>query len=870
MTFKIKPHTACDYYKIGHKDMYEQGTTKIYSNFTPRSVTHASKLPEVFNNKIVFFGLQGFIKSFLIDCWNENFFNQPKGKVVAEYASRVSNGLCITNPDTSHIEALHDLGFLPLKIKALPEGSLVDVKVPVLTVTNTIDEFFWLPNYIESVMSAELWKASTTATTAYQYRKLLDNYADKTASPKDFVLWQGHDFSFRGLSGVHDAAASGAGHLLSFLGTDTIPAMDYVEDYYSGKDTFIGGSVPASEHSVMTLSGAGDEIETIRRLIKDTFPTGVVSVVSDSYDYWKVITEYVPKLKGDILSRKPNSLGLNKTVFRPDCYAEGTKILTDKGWVDFKYLNEESLVAQVTEDGYEFVKPIKIVNQEYTGDMIRFKDGKGKVDFTVTPNHRMVSYTKMGESIKFAEDLKVGNHSRTFARSAPAKSSKKSLTNFERLNIAFQADGSYCTNSTSTIRFHFSKQRKIDRMVDLLDSMDLFYSLYEISSGGKEFNIKIDPTLMSKNFDWVDCSTLSKEWSQEFIEELSYWDTCRRTSTRFKFDSTNKTVIDVVELVSIAAGYGIFISEYEDSRKEHFSNVFTANIMKPNMIGGQALTKELVQYSGNVYCVQVPSGKIIVKNNAATLVCGNSGNPVDIICGTAVKLNVCNNQLDMELAVEKYFLSNSEQFNSNEGYEITIVNNEGKYNTFVVSSHEYDGDMYYEISCSWETEETPELKGSVECLWEIFGGTTTDKGYKLLDCHVGLIYGDSITLERAQEILKRLEAKGFASGNIVFGIGSYTYQYQTRDSLGFAMKATYGVVNGQPRNIFKDPKTDSGTKKSAKGLLRVESLNGDFALFDEQTPEQEAQGELKVVFEDSVAYNIQTLAEVRNLLHPTN
>jgi nicotinamide phosphoribosyltransferase len=576
MTFNIKPHTACDYYKIGHKDMYEKGTTKIYSNFTPRSSTHASKLPEVFNNKIVFFGLQGFIKSFLIDTWNKNFFQQPKEKVVEEYCSRVSNGLCIANPDTSHIEALHDLGYLPLSIKALPEGSLVNIKVPVLTVSNTIDEFFWLPNYIESVMSAELWKASTTATTAHQYRKLLDSYADKTGSSKEFVLWQGHDFSFRGLSGVHDAAASGSAHLLSFLGTDTIPAMDYVEDYYRGKETFVGGSVPASEHSVMCLSGADNEIETFRRLIQDTFPTGVVSVVSDSWDYWQVITDYASQLKDVIMSRQPNVLGLSKVVFRPD-----------------------------------------------------------------------------------------------------------------------------------------------------------------------------------------------------------------------------------------------------------------------------------------------------------------SGNPVDIICGTALVENLDRFEtLEQAKSVAKDWLIDEVRENTPHG-EQGCDDNTGFYSfdgviykaTVEISWDRYDKQYYYidnyftKLVSFEEVTLTPEQKGSVECLWEIFGGTTTDKGYKMLDSHVGLIYGDSITLERANEIMKRLEAKGFASGNIVFGIGSFTYQYQTRDSFGFAMKATYGVVNGEPRNIFKDPKTDNGIKKSAKGLLRVEKEGDNFVLYDEQTPEQEQQGELKEVFCDGQLLVSQSLEEIRKRLY---
>jgi nicotinamide phosphoribosyltransferase len=159
-----------------------------------------------------------------------------------------------------------------------------------------------------------------------------------------------------------------------------------------------------------------------------------------------------------------------------------------------------------------------------------------------------------------------------------------------------------------------------------------------------------------------------------------------------------------------------------------------------------------------------------------------------------------------------------------------------------------------------------EVKGAVQVLWETFGGTETSTGYKMLDSHVGLIYGDSITLERAKAILERLEAKGFASGNVVFGIGSYTYEYVTRDTFGFAMKATAGSVNGELREIFKDPATDSGTKKSAKGLLRVEFENGSYVLYDQQTPEQEEQGCLQTVFKDGKLFNGQTLGEIRQRL----
>ncbi|HBT11884.1 MAG TPA: nicotinate phosphoribosyltransferase, partial [Erwinia persicina] len=160
-----------------------------------------------------------------------------------------------------------------------------------------------------------------------------------------------------------------------------------------------------------------------------------------------------------------------------------------------------------------------------------------------------------------------------------------------------------------------------------------------------------------------------------------------------------------------------------------------------------------------------------------------------------------------------------------------------------------------------------EQKGSVEVLWEIFGGTVNAKGYKVLDPHVGLIYGDSITLERADQILSRLEAKGFASSNVVFGVGSYTYQYNTRDTFGFAMKATYGEVNGVGREIFKQPKTDNGMKNSARGLLRVEKDDeGKYCLLDSQSWQQEQGGELKIRFLDGKLHNVEDLTALRQRL----
>lgn len=483
---KILPVLLKDGYKVGHREQYPEGTTLVYSNFTPRKSRNA----EI--TEIVFFGLQYFIKEYLMRQFDEAFFQRSKAEVLAQYQRRIEHYLgkdCITY---DHIGALHDLGYLPLEIKALPEGTRVPMKIPVVTIWNTKPEFFWLTNMLETMMSAILWKPCTSATTAAIYGKTFVQYAQETVGDDvSFVPWQGHDFSFRGMSGLEDAMMSAAAHLLTFRGTDTIPAIDFLETYYQAncETSLIAGSVPATEHSVMCMGTPEKEIETFERLIETVYPKGVVSIVSDTWDFWQVVTEFLPQLKSKIMARD------GKVVIRPD-----------------------------------------------------------------------------------------------------------------------------------------------------------------------------------------------------------------------------------------------------------------------------------------------------------------SGDPVKIIVG------------DAEAPVG-----------------------------------------------------TPAYKGAIECLWETFGGTMTQKGYKLLDSHIGLIYGDSITPARQLAILEGLKAKGFASYNVVLGIGSYTYEYVTRDTFGFAMKATYGEVNHVGRAIFKDPKTDNGTKKSAKGLMSVhrDPLTNQLILQDDCTWEQEATGELKTVFRDGKLLVDWTLEEVR-------
>jgi nicotinamide phosphoribosyltransferase len=165
---------------------------------------------------------------------------------------------------------------------------------------------------------------------------------------------------------------------------------------------------------------------------------------------------------------------------------------------------------------------------------------------------------------------------------------------------------------------------------------------------------------------------------------------------------------------------------------------------------------------------------------------------------------------------------------------------------------------------SAEVARHPSYKGVIELLWDIFGGTVNAEGYKVLDPHIGAIYGDSITTERQVQIYERLAAKGFAATNIVLGVGSFTYQFNTRDTFGFAAKGTWFQTETETYNIYKDPATDDGTKKSLKGLCAVfQDDNGEYFVETECTAATESAGALHRIYEDGKFYNETTLTEIR-------
>lgn len=317
----MNPLLLTDGYKTSHHQMYPKGTNLVYSNFTPRSNKYGPKGAD----KVVSFGQQMMMIQ-IHEAFEKEFFqhglerdlmlvkrkNDPTYLVpVVEEMRRELSLYLGTDYDVTHFQELWDLGYLPIHVKTIEEGTLVPIRVPVLTIYNTHPKFYWVTNYLETIISNLLWKPMTSATIAHTYRKILKSWVDKTDTEKQwFIDWQGHDFSMRGMDSIDATISSGLGHLTSFSGTDSLPTIGGARKYYGEKE-FVGGSVNATEHSVMCAGSKDDEVGTFRRLL-ETYPKGILSVVSDTWDLWQVCTNHVKVLKEEILSRD------GKLVIRPD------------------------------------------------------------------------------------------------------------------------------------------------------------------------------------------------------------------------------------------------------------------------------------------------------------------------------------------------------------------------------------------------------------------------------------------------------------------------------------------------------------------------------------------------------------------------
>lgn len=574
----INPIFLTDSYKLSHIDFTSVGVKKINSNLTPRFTHYLEAKSKAFDGGIVCFGLQAALQKILVEYWDTCFFKREKEEVIGE--AKILLGRYIGMENLQHFEDLHDLGYMPIKIKALAEGTIIGKGIPYFTITNTDDNYQWLPNYLESVLSAEVWKPMTTATIGRAMKSLAVEASIETTGSAAGADFQLHDFSFRGQSGIESGAAAGGGFLLSTMGTDNICSIAWMKEYYDAdyeKDE-IAYSVPAGEHSVTTL-GIQIEANKMKNNLNGTcsdlteegylffgelayadyvlekFPKGIVSYVADSYDYFKFLGEGLPILKDAIEARD------GKFVVRGD-----------------------------------------------SGDPVEIICG---IDL---PDYSEESSLQMAASKAFSD------------------------------------------------AFDFSK-------------VDATVSTYE------------------KVFDYQD--------------------------------KTYKLA------------YNISYDKY---------------------------------------------GK-----------------------------------------VKDYYMDSVEE------YELTL-----------------------------------EEKGTIQQLFDVFGGHVNEKGYIELSDKIGMIYGDGITEERAVEIFRRLKNKGFATTNIVFGVGSYTLNMLSRDDLGTAVKATSAVVGDERIAIYKEPKTDT-SKKSARGLLKVEQAsNGTLYLIDDVSEDEEAEGMLEVVYEDGLFYNRKTYNQVVN------
>lgn len=300
MKNSINPMLLIDFYKAVHAEMLPKNITKSVSYFTPRM----SRVKMW--DKVVMFGLQGFIKTYLIDYFNEYFFEKPFEEVISEYKRIMDATLGSQAYKIQKIEKLHKLGYLPIEIIALPEGSRVPMRVPMFGITNTHKGFAWLPQSLESLISAESWHSMLAATVGHTYREIVNEYYDKTCDDNIERSRALGSFDFRGEECTNSAIKAGAGWCLSFLNTATVPTIPYLEQNYNcdcTKEPVAFGS-PSTEHSVMCSNYAidGDEITLLRRLLTEIYPNTNFSAVLDSYDYWNVVDNIIPQLKNEILA----------------------------------------------------------------------------------------------------------------------------------------------------------------------------------------------------------------------------------------------------------------------------------------------------------------------------------------------------------------------------------------------------------------------------------------------------------------------------------------------------------------------------------------------------------------------------------------
>ena len=698
-----------DFYKQAHAEQYPKGLTKLISYATARM----SRIPkEMYGDKLIVFGIQAYVKDFLIERFNETFFNVPLEEAMQEYKDIIGDTFPIQYVDTGKFEALHKLGYLPVEICALPEGCRVPIRsvfelpegqcqVPFMSIVNTHPDFPWITEFLESVTSSEIWYPMAVANQAYYYRQIANEWYEKTGcgSARSAIS----EFGYRGGKSSDASIKASAAFLTSFNKTATIPAIKYVRDYYGDNVKDIGSGMISTEHSVMCSNYAVDskplpmlnndreyleskdtktEAVFLKRLLSELYPTGNVSVVMDTYDYWANLQRCGKGNRADF-----NSLSELYNYFKDKCRIG----LDERATKD----RASSVVANIRYG-------TKVFNVEYS-------------------------------------EIHSG-----FYRELEARPKK----GYKRYN-----------------------------------------SLEELLN----------------NFD--------------FSENAYY---------------------------------------YEDNKYGFIAEI------------------EIIKEVDSLY-------DIIMNREGTVFFRGDSGDPVDIICGKQVEmyddpalvvLAIKTKKLKAgDVVAYRHFMNKEEGFSV---YRITESMCEQIERTGSIKGTVADAMEKLD-----ENNIPVEYFGTVELLWEMFGGTVNEKGYKVLDSHVRAIYGDSITPKRAREIYQRLAEKGFAACNVALGAGSFSMQCAetedgrllpfTRDTYGIAVKTTWCQhINGEEYQLFKNPKTDTGKfKKSQKGLIYVtEDEKGEIIAEDGYTSKTIPKyNMLQPIFRDGKMLNEISLEKVRNRLH---
>lgn len=386
-----------DTYKNTNPDALPKGLTKLTSYITPRK--------SMFTNidKVVFWGAQAFIKEFLIELVNTTFFNRDKEDVLNEYKMYLDTQIGEQSYDLERISKLWDLQHLPVEIKCLPEGSRVNMGVPCIELSNTHPDFAWVVQWIECIMQSEIYGFCNWATMAYEYRKLANEFYSKTTNNAVSSMAMA-DFGFRGL-GVDNGIRASSSWLLSFNKTSTIPAMQYIDKMYFAEcaKNHIGIGAVSLEHATVCSNLAVCETEEnlLRRLLTDTYKNTSFSYVSDSFDYWGLINDTLPKLKEEILNHN------GKFLVRPDSgdIVEISVKTVQKLWdlfggsinkKGYKELNPK--IGIIYGDGCQYSKIKEIWTQlealGFAANTILF--GVGAFSFTAmcTPEDGMVCLTR--------------------------------------------------------------------------------------------------------------------------------------------------------------------------------------------------------------------------------------------------------------------------------------------------------------------------------------------------------------------------------------------------------------------------------------------------------------------------------------------